>query len=37
MTYVQLDGHEARPVQVQLDDGIWAPGSLEGYRKVGGV
>jgi hypothetical protein len=37
MTYVQLDGHEARPVEVQLDDGIWAPGLLEAYRKVEGV
>jgi hypothetical protein len=37
MTYVQLDGHEARPVEVQLDDGTWAPGFLEAYRKVEGV
>ena len=37
MTYVQLDGHEHRPVQVQMDDGLWAEGFLEAYRKVEGV
>ncbi len=37
MTYHQLDGHDARPIEVQLDDGIWAPGFLEAYRKVEGV
>ena len=37
MTYHQLDGHEAHPVEVQLDDGIWAPGFLEAYRKVEGM
>lgn len=37
MTYVELDGHEARPVEVQMDDGIWVPGFLEAYRKVEGV
>ena len=37
MTYHQLDGHDARPVEVQLDDGIWAPRFLEAYRKVEGA
>lgn len=39
MTYLELDGDgdEARPVEVQMDDGIWVPGSLEAYRKVEGV
>lgn len=37
MTYVQLDGNEARHVEVQLDDGIWVPGFLEASRKVEGV
>ena len=37
VTYVQLDGHEHRPVEVQLDDGIWVPGFLEAYRQVEGV
>jgi hypothetical protein len=37
MTYVQLEAGEFRPVQVQMDDGVWAEGLLEGFRKVEGV
>ena len=37
MNYVRLDRHAACPVEVQLDDGIWATGFLEAYRKVEGV
>lgn len=37
MTYVEPDGHEHQPVQVQLDDGTWVEGSLEAHRKVEGV
>ena len=37
MTYHHLDGRDAQPVEVQLDDGTWAPGFLEAYRNVEGV
>lgn len=37
MTYVELDPHEHRHVQVRLDAGIWVDGSLETFRKVEGV
>jgi hypothetical protein len=37
VTYVQLEGHEHRPVEVQLDDGTWLEGYLEAYRQVEGV
>ncbi len=37
MTYVDLRPDDVRPVQVQLDDGIWVDGMLEAERKVEGV
>ncbi len=37
MTYVDLPAEEHRPVQVQLDDGLWCDGYLESYRQVEGV
>jgi hypothetical protein len=37
MTYVDLPWDQPRPVQVQLDDGVWCDGYLESYRQVEGV
>ncbi|WP_148576064.1 hypothetical protein [Nocardioides caldifontis] len=37
MTYVDLRPDNVRPVQVQLDDGLWVEGTLEVERKVEGV
>jgi len=37
MSYVDLDAHDFRVVQVRLDNGRWTAGSLEAYRMVDGV
>lgn len=37
MTYVDLPPDEYRPVQVQLNGGVWCDGYLESYRKVEGL
>jgi hypothetical protein len=37
MTYVDLRPDNVRPVQVQLDDGLWVDGMLVAERKVEGV
>jgi len=37
MTYLDLDTNDFRTVQIRLDDGRWAAGSLEAYRTVDGV
>jgi hypothetical protein len=37
MSYVDLGTNDFQVVQVRLDNGQWAMGSLEGYRNVDGV
>jgi hypothetical protein len=37
VSYVDLPANDFRTVQVRLDDGRWAKGSLEAYRTIEGV